>query len=120
MSVEQVKAFFDKVKADSALAQKLKDAQASFKGDKSDKDAAIAEIVIPVAAEAGFNFTAEEFKAAFDKGEGEASADELDAVAGGNRFDDFYCPLDYCDPPSQECPMGYRDNPFTSGACRLG
>ena len=88
MSVEQVKAFFDKVKADSALAQKLKDAQASFKGDKSDKDAAIAEIVIPVAAEAGFNFTAEEFKAAFDKGEGEASADELNAVAGGRK--------DYC------------------------
>ena len=85
MSVEQVKAFFDKVKADSALAQKLKDAQASFKGDKSDKDAAIAEIVIPVAAEAGFNFTAEEFKAAFDKGEGEISDEEIDAVSGGNH-----------------------------------
>lgn len=86
MSVEQVKAFFDKVKEDSSLSQKLKDAQAAYTGDKSDKDAAIAEIFIPVAAQAGFNFTAEDFKAIFDNSEGEegeASADELNAVAGG-------------------------------------
>ena len=84
MSVEQAKAFFDKLKDDAALAQKLKDAQAAYKGDTSDKDAAVAEIVIPVAAEAGFNFTAEEFKAAF-KDERELSDEEIDAVAGGNH-----------------------------------
>ena len=83
MSVEQVKAFFEKVKADSSLSQKLKDAEAAYTGDTSDKAAAVAAIVIPVAAQAGFTFTVEDFKAAFDKGEGEASADELDAVAGG-------------------------------------
>ena len=84
MSVEQVKAFFAKVKADSTLANKLKDAQAAYKGDKSDKAAEFAEIVIPVAKSAGFNFTVDDFKAAFDNnGEGEASGDELDAVAGG-------------------------------------
>ena len=83
MSVEQVKAFFDKVKSDSALAQKLKDAQAAYTGDTSDKDAAIAAVVIPVAAEAGFNFTVEDFNAAFEAEEGELSEDELDAVAGG-------------------------------------
>ena len=84
MSVEQVKAFFAKVKDDSELAQKLKDAQAAYTGDKSDKDAAIAAVVIPVAAKAGFNFTVEDFKAAFDTNEeGEASEDELTAVAGG-------------------------------------
>ena len=83
MSVKQVKAFFDKVKSNEALAQKLKDAQAAFNGDTSDKDAAIAAVVIPVAKSAGFNFTVEDFNAAFDKGEGEASEDELDAVAGG-------------------------------------
>ena len=102
MSVEQVKAFFQKVKEDSALAQKLKDAQAAYKGDISDKDAAIAAVVIPVAAEAGFNFTVADFNAAFDKGEGEASADELDAVAGGI----IYCqimepnpnPINQCQP----------------------
>ena len=89
MAVEQVKAFFDKAKEDSALAQKLKDAQAAYTGDKSDKDAAIAAVVIPVAAEAGFNFTVADFKAAFDNSEveeGEVSEDELNAVAGGEFY----------------------------------
>ena len=91
MSVEQAKAFFAKVKEDSELAQKLKDAQAAYKGDTSDKEATFAAIVIPVAKSAGFNFTVEEFKAAFGSGEGEASDDELDKVAGGNIwvFPDF-------------------------------
>ena len=84
MSVEQVKAFFEKVKEDSALAQKLKDAETAYTGDKSDKDVAFAAIVIPIAAQAGFNFTAEDFKAAFEAEEGEVSEDELDAVAGGS------------------------------------
>ncbi len=84
MSVEQVKAFFAKTKEDSALAQKLKDAQAAYTGDKSDKDAAIAAFVIPIAKAAGFNFTVEDFKAAFaNYEEGDSSADELKAVAGG-------------------------------------
>ena len=91
MSVEQVKAFFQKVKEDSELAKKLKDAQAAYKGDMSDKDAAVAAVVIPVAKSAGFNFTVEDFNAAFDKGEGEASADELDAVAGGGIYDGAFC-----------------------------
>ncbi len=84
MSVEQVKAFFDKVNADPTLSQKFKDAQAAYTGDKSDKDAAIAAFVIPIAKAAGFNFTVEDFKAAFaNYEEGESSADELKAVAGG-------------------------------------
>ena len=90
MSVEQVKAFFDKVKSDETLAQKLKDAQAAYNGDKSDKSAIFAAIVIPVAKSAGFNFTVDDFKAAF-AAEGEASADELDAVAGGGIYDGAFC-----------------------------
>ncbi len=83
MSVEQVKAFFAKVNEDEALAQQLKDAQAAYTGDKWDRDAAIAAIFVSVAAKAGFNFTVEEFKEVFDKlEEGEASKDELNAVAG--------------------------------------
>lgn len=87
MAVEQVKTFLMKVKEDPALAQKIKDAQAAYTGDISDKDAAIAAVVIPVAAAAGFNFTVADFNASFDKGEGEASEDELDAVAGGGCGD---------------------------------
>ena len=84
MSVEQVKAFFAKLKDDKALAQQLKDAQAAYTGDKSDKAAMIAAVFVPVAAKAGFNFTVEDFNAAFDTNEeGEASEDELNVVAGG-------------------------------------
>ena len=86
MSVEQAKAFFAKVKSDEALAQKLKDAQAAYTGDKEDKDAAFAAVVIPVAKSAGFTFTVADVKAAFDNGEGEASEEELDAVAGGGML----------------------------------
>lgn len=80
MSVEQAKAFFDKIKEDEALGKKLADAQAAYKGDK---EGAVAAVIVPVAAEAGFKFTVEEFNAAFPTGEGEASEDELEAVAGG-------------------------------------
>lgn len=83
MSVEQVKAFFAEVKSDESLAQKLKDAEAAYTGDKSDRAAAVAAVVIPVAAAAGFIFTVEDFKVAFDDSEGEASENELNAVAGG-------------------------------------
>ncbi len=84
MSVEQVKAFLAKAKDDSELAQKLKDAQAAYTGDKSDKEAMFAAVFVPIAAKAGFNFTVEDFKAVFDNNnDGEASADELTAVAGG-------------------------------------
>ena len=106
MSVEQVKAFFAKVNEDSELAQKLKDAQAAYTGDKSDKDAAIAAVVIPVAAEAGFNFTVADFNAVFDNNEveeGEASEDELNAVAGG----------DWCgDAAKWVCGKAFNDGDF--------
>ena len=86
MSVEQVKAFFQKVKEDEELAKKLKDAEANYKGDKSDKAAMISAVGLPIAAAAGFNFTLEDLKAAFNNSEGEASEDELSAVAGGGKF----------------------------------
>ena len=82
MAAEQVKAFLAKVKEDKALAQKLADAQAAYKGDK---DGEFDAVVVPVATAAGFKFTIDDFKAvAAEQGEGEASADELDAVAGGS------------------------------------
>ena len=84
MSVEQVKAFFKKLNEDEAFAKTIHDAEAAYTGDKSDKDAAFAAIVLPIAAKAGFNFTVKDFKAAFDTNEeGEASADELHVAAGG-------------------------------------
>ncbi len=87
MSVEQVKAFFAKINDDDSLALKIKDAQEAYTGDKWDRDAAIAAIFVSVAAQAGFNFTVEDFKAVFDNEEGEVSEDELTAVAGGDLGD---------------------------------
>ncbi len=105
MSVEQVKAFFAKVNEDEALAQQLKDAQAAYTGEESDKEAAIAAIFVSVAAKAGFNFTVEDFKAAFDNNEeGESSAEELKAVAGGIKWD-FECQSGFTKPnPLKMCP----------------
>ena len=54
MPVEQAKAFVAKVKEDPELAQKLKDAQAAYTGDKSDKDAAFST---PLPAEHGMRFS---------------------------------------------------------------
>ncbi|MBQ4403518.1 MAG: hypothetical protein II857_03835 [Selenomonadaceae bacterium] len=46
---------------------------------------------LAVAAKAGFNFTVEDFKEVFDNNEeGESSAEELKAVAGGGKRD-RYC-----------------------------
>ena len=66
MSEEQLKAFLEKVKADTSLQEKLKAA--------SDADA-----VVAIAKEAGFSISADDFK----KAQSELSDEELEGVAGG-------------------------------------
>ena len=66
MSEDQLKAFMESVKADSALQEKLKTA-----ADDAD--------VVAIAKEAGFMISAEELKRA----QAEVSEDELMSVAGG-------------------------------------
>ena len=75
MSEEQLKAFLEKVKADTSLQEKLKAA--------SDANAASA-----IAKEAGFSISADEFTKAQST---ELSDEELEGVAGGvgNCFDSF-------------------------------
>ena len=63
MSEEQLKAFLEKVKADTSLQEKLKAA--------SDADA-----VVAIAKEAGFSISAEDYAS-------ELSDEELEGVAGG-------------------------------------
>ena len=62
MSLEQLKAFLEKVKGDSNLQEKLKEA-------KSPED------VVGIAKEHGFEFTADKIT--------ELSEEELEGVAGG-------------------------------------
>ena len=66
MSEEQLKAFLEKVKADTSLQEKLKAA-----GDS--------EAVLAIAKEAGFMISAEDLKNA----QSEISEEELESVAGG-------------------------------------
>jgi len=66
MSEEQLKAFLEKVKADTSLQEKLKAA--------ADSDA-----VLAIAKDAGFSISADVLKSA----QSEISEEELEGVAGG-------------------------------------
>ena len=66
MSEEQLKAFLEKVKADTSLQEKL-------------KAAADADAVAAIAKEAGFSISADVLKSA----QSEISEEELESVAGG-------------------------------------
>ena len=65
MSEEQLKAFLEKVKADTSLQEKL-------------KAAADADAVVSIAKEAGFSISADDLKKAQ-----ELCKEELEGVAGG-------------------------------------
>ena len=85
MVTENIKAFFEALSKDEALQQALREKELSYTGMKEDREAIVAEILIPVAKAAGYDFTLEDVKA-FEKGmrvEGELSENELEAVAGG-------------------------------------
>ena len=68
MSEEQLKAFLEKVKADTSLQEKL-------------KAAADANAVTAIAKEAGFNVSADDLT----KAQSELSDQELEGVAGGKN-----------------------------------
>ena len=67
MSEEQLKAFLEKVKADTSLQEKLKAA--------ADNDA-----VLAIAKDAGFSISADDLT----KAQSELSEEEMEAVAGGH------------------------------------
>ena len=77
MSLEQLKAFLEKVKGDSNLQEKL-------------KAAVDADAVTAIAKEAGFSISADDLKNA----QSELSDEELEGVAGGHIRDmDWLCSL---------------------------
>ena len=69
MSEEQLKAFLEKVKADTSLQEQLKAA--------ADSDA-----VLAIAKESGFSISADDLKNA----QSEISEEELESVAGGFTY----------------------------------
>ena len=66
MSEEQLKAFLEKVKADTSLQEKL-------------NGAADADAVVAIAKEAGFSISVDDLK----KAQSEISEEELEGAAGG-------------------------------------
>ena len=83
MSEEQLKAFLEKVKADTSLQEKLKAA--------SDADA-----VVAIAKDAGFSISADDLKNA----QSELSDEELEGAAGGenqlSEISGLCCPTQLC------------------------
>lgn len=77
----QVKEFIKKINSDQALKTKFQ-ALVQENQKEIDRDAFIAEKVLPLAKEAGYDLTAEDFKTD-DPASGEISDTELAAVAGG-------------------------------------
>ena len=72
MTVEQAKLFLDALKTDAALQQKVRDANAAY----------VAQALLPVAKEAGYDFTAEELQS-LQNPDGELNDADLERVAGG-------------------------------------
>ena len=72
MSEEQLKAFLEKVKADTSLQEKL-------------KAAADADAVTAIAKEAGFSISADDLTTKAQSELSELSDEELEGVAGGHK-----------------------------------
>ena len=82
MSEEQLKAFLEKVKADTSLQEKL-------------NGAADADAVVEIAKEAGFSITAEDIQS-MQSAPAELSDEELEGAAGGIYTSPFFgCALDW-------------------------
>ena len=84
MSQENVKKFMELLSKDEELQKKVKEATESYTGDKTNEKAVFEAVILPIAKEAGYEFSfedAEELaKAAQDD---ELSEDEVAAAAGG-------------------------------------
>jgi predicted ribosomally synthesized peptide with nif11-like leader len=92
MSIENARAFYEKVKGDQSLQQKI--------GELAKETPAETEaIIIKVAGKNGFSFTLEEMKAVMKEltknapNHGELSDAELEAVAGGVKGSDCITPV---------------------------
>ena len=76
MSIESVKTFYESLKSDEALQERVKAADDSA-------------TVIQIASEKGYEFTEQELERAMQEAivEGDLSQEELEAVAGGAEED---------------------------------
>lgn len=85
MAKESTAKFFEALKSDKELQGKLKSAMEAFGGDKKDKDAVLAEVILPTAKDNGFDVTLDELKA-YQPENGELDDEQLEAVSGGRSW----------------------------------
>ena len=87
MAKENVKKFYEEISKNKELQEKLVKAEKSYTGDKDDKQAAVEAFLLPIAKEAGYDFTAEELKEVERElaGEKGISEEELENVSGGKK-----------------------------------
>lgn len=85
MAKENVGRFYRELWKNESLQKKIIEAQEKYDGDINDRNAIVNEVVIPVAKESGYDFTAEEVleeeRAKME--EHNISEDELENVSGG-------------------------------------
>lgn len=72
MTVEQAKLFLEQLKLNPSLQEKVREANAAY----------VAEKLLPIAKEAGFDFTAEDLQS-LQNPDGELDDADLELVAGG-------------------------------------
>ena len=82
MSVENVKAFMDKLATDKDLQDKFQEAEKNYSGDKNDRVKVFNEVFVPAAKSAGITLTVEDFKAYEDEA-AKLPESEIKAVSGG-------------------------------------
>ena len=85
MAKDDVKKFYKELGENKELQDKIIKAQESYSGDIADRQAMVESIVVPIAKEAGYEFSAEEAyiyerKQAVEEG---ISEEELENVSGG-------------------------------------
>lgn len=85
MAKENAAKFYEALKSDKELQGKLKSAMEAFGGEKKDKEAVLAQVILPVAKGNGFDVTLEELKA-YQPENGELPDEQLEAVSGGRSW----------------------------------
>ncbi|MCR4907465.1 MAG: Nif11-like leader peptide family natural product precursor [Lachnospiraceae bacterium] len=85
MSKENVMKFDEKVMKDEELQKKLEAAAKAYEGDRTDEKAVFEAVIIPIAREAGLEFSFEEADEVRKMAEnGELELSEMQEVAGGS------------------------------------
>ena len=85
MKKDNVKGYLELVEKDNSVKLKLKEKLDNYKGDMADTKDMTQQVIIPIAKDLGFSFTAEEYiKYLEDSSKNyELSDDDLFQVAGG-------------------------------------